>query len=332
MNISRYVIFFIVFIGLSAAYKNLKLDDDKNTSQYYYNMVNKYLLNNNPLGRSNKPYIWIHLHSDDTIIPEVNSRYWLSFHSRDTKELNQPYQYLTIQSIINKCGDDFNIALIDDNSFEKILPNWSLDLSKIANPSRTHVRLLGLTQILNIYGGMVVPSSFVCFKSLKELYNTNINNGKMFVGEFLNKTAAESLPNLVAPSSLLMGCPANNDIMNEFINYLEILNSTDLTAESDFLGNTNQWLNNAVTNQKINLIKGEYIGTKKTCGTPIYIEELIDSTFVELNCNAFGLYIPWNDIINRINLQWFARLSPEQVLESDTVIGKYLLVNTQEEI
>lgn len=329
MNVSRYVIFFVIFIGLSTAYKKLKLDDDKNTSQYYYNMVNKYLLNNNPLGMSDKPYIWIHLHSDDTIIPEVNSRYWPSFHSRNTKELNQPYQYLTLQSIINKCGDDFNIALIDDNSFKKIIPNWSLDLSKIANPSRTHIRLLGLAQILNIYGGMVVPSSFICFKSLKELYNSNIRENKMFVGEFLNKTANESLQKDLVPSTMLMGCSANNNVMNEFINHMEVLNSTDFTAQSDFLGNTNKWLNDAITNQKINTIDGEYIGTKKSCGSPIYIEELINSTFIKLNSDTFGLYVPWNDLINRTNLQWFARLSPEQVLESDTVIGKYLLVNIQ---
>ena len=152
MKISEYVIFFIVLIGLSSIYKNLKLDEVHNTSTYYYRMVNKYLLNANSLGMNNKPYIWIHLHNNNTIIPETNSRYWPSFYSRNTNYFNQPYQYLTIKSIIDKCGDDFNIALIDDNSFKKIIPNWSLDLTKIANPAKTHIRLLALSSILNIYG------------------------------------------------------------------------------------------------------------------------------------------------------------------------------------
>jgi hypothetical protein len=49
MKIAEYVIFFIVFIVLSSIYKNLKLDENKNTSKYYYKMVNTYLLNGNNL-------------------------------------------------------------------------------------------------------------------------------------------------------------------------------------------------------------------------------------------------------------------------------------------
>jgi hypothetical protein len=329
MNISKYIIFFIVLIVLSSIYKKLKLNEDKNTSDYYYNMVDKYLLNKNSLGmNNNKPFIWIHLHSDNTIIPEVNSRYWNSFGSRATKDLNQPYQYLTIQSIINKCGDDFNICLIDDQSFQKIIPDWTINLNIVANPVRTHIRLLALCSILNIYGGLLVPSSFICFKSLKDIYNTMSDNNKMFVGEFMNRAANPIFNNAaLIPSSLLMGCTADNLEMKEFIKYLEILNSKDFTAEQDFLGKSNQWLLEAVRANKINIITGQYLGTKKECNNPVHVEELTGSSFIKLSPNALGLYIPWNELINRVSLQWFARLSPQQVLESDTVIGKYLLIN-----
>jgi hypothetical protein len=325
MNIAQYVIFFIILIGLSSVYKHLKLDEDKTTSAYYYNMVNKYLFNKDSLGMNTKPSLWVYLHNDNTITPSVNSRHWLSFNSRSTTEFNQPYQSLTLQSIIKNCSNDFNIYLIDDESFEKIIPGWSLDLTKIANPSRTHIRLLALCSILNIYGGILVPSSFICFKSLIDLYNITVIENKMCVGEFLNKTSNVVAPLLPAP--IFMGCNANNEVMKEFINYLEILNSTDFTAESDFLGKTNHWLATAINNDKIYSIAGEYLGTKKVCGSPIYVEELVGSSFIELHLDAFGLYIPWNELINRTSLQWFCRLSPQQVLESDTIIGKYLLVN-----
>jgi hypothetical protein len=36
--------------------------------------------------------------------------------------------------------------------------------------------------------------------------------------------------------------------------------------------------------------------------------------------------IPSDEILKRINYQWFARLSAKQVVESDTIIGNYLLV------
>ena len=60
---------------------------------------------------------------------------------------------------------------------------------------------------------------------------------------------------------------------------------------------------------------------------PVYVDELIGSSFVNFKEDAIGIYIPWNEIINRTALQWFARLSPQQVLESDTIIGKNLLIN-----
>jgi len=38
------------------------------------------------------------------------------------------------------------------------------------------------------------------------------------------------------------------------------------------------------------------------------------------------VYIPSDKILLRSNLQWFARLSPEQVLSSNTIIARYLLM------
>lgn len=332
MKSLQYVIFFISMIVLSSFYKKLQTEETANTSEYYYKMVNQYLLTPNSLGINSKPYLWIHLHNDDTIIPEVNQRSWVSFFSRNTKEFNQPYQYLTIKSIIDKCGADFNICLIDDLSFKKILPNWSLNLNNMANPIKTHLRLLALTTLLNIYGGMIVPSSFVCLKSLKPIYDENISENKMFVGEFLNRTSHQSQTSdsLIA-STYFMGCNANNDNMMKFIKHQEIQNSSDFVAEMDFLGSINMWLNNAIKNNEINSINGSFIGTKNSGGQPILVDELLGSSYISLNDDTFGLYIPWNELINRTALQWFVRLSPEQVLESNTVIGKYLLASNHVE-
>jgi hypothetical protein len=60
---------------------------------------------------------------------------------------------------------------------------------------------------------------------------------------------------------------------------------------------------------------------------PLLIDDLLsdDDDFALPKC-AFGLYIPADEILSRINLQWFARLSPQQVLESNTVIARYLLL------
>jgi len=51
----------------------------------------------------------------------------------------------------------------------------------------------------------------------------------------------------------------------------------------------------------------------------------VDDDF-SISKSAYGIYIPAEKLLLRTNLQWFARLDPEQVLRSDTVIARYLLL------
>ena len=89
-------------------YQSVEYDDENMRN---YKLVKKYLLNDSSLAQSKKPIIWIHM------VYDINARWWPSFSSRNTDNLNQPYQYLTMKSIIDKCGEDFNVCLIDDDTF-----------------------------------------------------------------------------------------------------------------------------------------------------------------------------------------------------------------------
>ena len=321
MQFTKLIIIFIVFMGLSTLYKRLKLDSDTKTNSYYHSMIEKYLLNKDNLGSVTKPILWIYLQNNTPILPEVNSRFWINFGSRLTSNFNQPYQKLTIQSIIDKCGKDFNVCLIDNSAFKYLLPNWNVNLDKVALPIRNHLQLIALTALLNAYGGIVVPSSFICFKSLKDIYNKALESGKLIVGQFQNLTCNEKLNRDVIASPLLMASTPNNSTIQNFNNYLSELNSKDLTNEQDFLGKVNLWLE---TNDTLSIC-GRTIGTLKKDGSLIHVQELLGSTYFELADFAYGLYIPWDQLINRVSLGWFVRLSPEQVLESNTMIAKYLL-------
>lgn len=321
MQFTKLIIIFIVFMGLSTLYKRLKLDSDTKTNGYYHSMIEKYLLNKDNLGSVTKPILWVYLQNNTPILPEVNSRFWINFGSRLTSNFNQPYQKLTIQSIIDKCGKDFNVCLIDNSAFKYLLPNWNVNLDKVALPIRNHLQLIALTALLNAYGGIVVPSSFICFKSLKDIYNKALESGKLIVGQFQNLTCNEKLNRDVIASPLLMASTPNNSTIQNFNNYLSELNSKDLTNEQDFLGKVNLWLE---TNDTLSIC-GRTIGTLKKDGSLIHVQELLGSTYFELADFAYGLYIPWDQLINRVSLGWFVRLSPEQVLESNTMIAKYLL-------
>ena len=43
--------------------------------------------------------------------------------------------------------NDFNICMIDDSSFKKIITNWNLDIDKMTNPIKNQIR-----NISNIIG------------------------------------------------------------------------------------------------------------------------------------------------------------------------------------
>jgi len=323
MQYIKPVIIFIIFIGLLIIQGKLQIYDNNKTNEYYNIVIQKYLLNKDNVGSVNKPILWVYLQNNTAILPEVNSRFWINFGSRSSSNLNQPYQQLTIQTIIDKCGNDFNVCLIDNSSFKYLIPNWNINLDKIALPIKNHIELMALTRLLNAYGGIIIPSSFICFKSLINIYNMAVKTGKLIVGDFQNLTCNEELKNDVIASPLLMASIPNNINIRNFNNYLSKLNSNDLTLEQDFLGKINLWLKN---NDTISIC-GKMIGTLKSNGSLIRVEELVGSTYFEVAECAYGLYIPWDQLINRVSIGWFVRLSPEQVLQSNTMIGKYLLAN-----
>lgn len=319
-HLNNLLILIFILILLGIFYK--KLDEkyiNENNSENY-EAIQKYLLNDKNLGKVKKPILWIH-------VPyEYNTRNWLSFGSRSSFNLNQPYLYLTVRSIITKCNNSFEICIIDDNSFEKLIPNWSINMNKISNPISCNIRLLGMVKILHLYGGMFCPLSFLCMQDLIGIYNTGIRNGKMFCCETVNRNYTSSISNF-SPNIYFCGAPKECPILSELINVIQINSSNDFTAETKFLGVYDNWLNNNINNGNINLIDGQLIGTKTINNEQILIDDLISNNYLDIYTNTYGIYIDSSELLNRINYGWFIRMSPKQVLESDTIIGNYLLLS-----
>jgi len=322
MNNYYYVLFIVIFLFINIYYHKLLNNENNSEMKKHIDYVNKYLINNDNLENS-KPILWIYVENSNNVIPSKNQRRWLNFGSRNTNDLNMPFQNLTINSIINKCKNDFNIIIVDDNSFKNIIPNWNIDLNKVALPIKYHLRNLALMNTLYYYGGILVPSSFVCFKSLYELYYSSLCKSDMFSFEFVNRTSSANVNKFIMQSNFI-GCKQESENMKKYINYLTILNSKDFVAEQDFLGSANLWLEN----NNIMKIDGLYIGTKDSNGKMVIVDELINNTYLDIHQDSYGLYIPWYDIVNRNKFQWFARLNEKQVIESETNIGKYILLSS----
>lgn len=322
-NLNPYYIvlaFSVIFVtGYFADKIKSKLTDNTNE----YDIIKKYLLNESPLYGHNKPKLWIHTKY------EYNARRWESFHSRTSMDLNQPYLHITVKSIINHCGDDFNICLIDDETFSKLIPSWDLDLKTIPEPMRSRVREQGLLTLIYYYGGMIVPNSFLCSRNLKPLYDESVVKGIPFVCESVSRSiniAKHKTRELFIPSTYFMGSPKNNETVRELIEYMKMKNrNVHFTNEQEYLGEIQEWCLTAVNNGDIQLIDGDRIGIKfKKSRKPISIEHLFGENFINLSPDTFGIYIPENEVLERIKYQWFSVMSTEEILNSNMIITKYM--------
>ena len=320
MKFMNYVITAIILIAIGMLYNKFKIKMGTLDETDHYDLVRKYLLNDSSLATSKKPILWVHIEYD------VNGRWWPSFCSRNTKCLNQPYFYLTLQTLINRCGDSFNIALIDDESFEKIIPGWTIKLNNMANPLREHFRKLALARTLHSYGGILVPPSFCCFTDLVDVYNKALSNKSAFIGEFIDRNNTATFTNFF-PNTRLMGCKKKCPLMGDYVNFLQTTISSDNTNEMDFLGKASNWWFNKMRENKVNMISGSQLGVKDQTGKVVLIENLIGNNYIEFAPDTVGVYIPADELLRRTKYQWFCRLSPEQVLASETNIGKYLLLS-----
>jgi len=318
-SLLNYVILFVVLIILGIFYRRFEDKRIRQEERDNYETIRKYLLNSDSLGDNKKPIIWIH-------VPyEYNSRNWISFYSRSSFDLNQPYLYLTVKSIIQHCKENFHICIIDDTSFEKLIPGWDIDLSVVANPISDNIRKIALTKLIYNYGGMIVPISFLCLRNLMPLYEKGIRNDKMFICENIDRNITSTTQNFY-PDIRFMGANAENETVKELIDFMQRTTSTDYTDQSVFLGDFNRWCNTRIGRGKINLIDGIDIGTKDMNKQQILVEHLLGQDFIDLYPQAYGIYIPADEILNRRQYEWFARMSPTQIIQGNMIISKYIIL------
>ena len=314
-----FILFFILIV-LGFLYKRFENKLKREESKDTYSAIQKYLLDDVTLGKSKKPILWIH-------VPyEYNSRNWLSFGSRSSLELNQPYLYLTTRSIIKHCDESFTICIIDDNSFQKLIPGWDVNMKMISDPILSNMRMLGMSKLLYIYGGLVCPISFVCLKDLHGLYNKGIRGDKMFVCETTDRNST-SMDLDFYPNFSFCGAPKECEQVQQLCEFIQRTISNDYTAESHFLGEIDKWCNERIHKKQINLIDGVEIGTKTINDKQVILDDLMSNHYLDLYQGTYGILIPAEELLNRRKYEWFTRLSEKQVLESDIIIGNYILLS-----
>lgn len=311
----KYVGMTIMLMGMGVLYRRYLDKYDKNQDRDY-NLIKKYLLNDSSVAKTIKPMLWIH-------IPyEINSRAWESFNSRNTKDLNQPYLYLTIESIIRNCGNDFNVCLIDDQSFHTLLPEWSIDLSKVGNPIKEKIRHLAICKLLYNYGGMLVPKSFLCIKNMSSIYKDYTTEGKMFLFE---KKASNLGTNTkiikriqLNPDITFFGARKGNVVLKKYCLFLENLISHDYTDDSNIQEKCNHWMEEEfLANNSINIVSGKINGTKNKWNKQILLEDLFEENYPDFDESMHGLCINDEELLSRKKYNWFCYLHEDSILSPD---------------
>lgn len=321
----KHLLFSIVcLLFLGIIYKKVHNYIETDERKDDLNLINKYLITQNKniekLTNNNRPKIWIMLNNT------INSQKWETYGSRNTTNMNKEYINLCLSSIINKCGRDFDIMLLDIDSFSILLNDWNIDLNKLSDQLRKHFTLLGLIKVLRQYGGIILEPNVIMFKSLMPIYNKIIQTHKPVVGEFKNKSLDYSTKQLM-PTTMFMGSNKNNVLMKDLENKIISLVSQDYTNELNLKNLINEWLYDKIKFNKFDYINGKYIGTKDINDRVINLEELMSDKYLELDSKAFFLYIPDEDLCKRNNYNWFIYLNKKEIIESRTNIGKYLMIS-----
>jgi hypothetical protein len=289
-------------------YKYYKKNYDNNVIEFKKENVDidVYFFSELYLKKSKNRKLWLHL-------PFVkNSREWESFYSRSSHKLNLAYMTLCIKSIIDWCGQTYDIIIYDDTNIPVLLPETKVDLTKLSGTLLDKYRELCKLQILHMYGGIMVPPSLFLRKNIKEIDDPKL----WFVCETYNDDNV-SYSNLTH-STQLMGSNAENVELQKYIQ----IYAKELTK--DFVENHNFDMNYFKQNQ-IPYINGKLIGTRTRYNDKISIEDLMSNKKIILDKNHIGLYIPHEQLIKRRVYNWYCNLSEEEVLKCNVFISYYML-------
>ena len=250
------------------------------------------------------------------IVHEENGRAWPSFGSRVTKEVNKPYLSLCIETLVKNAGSDYQVVVVDDSSYGRLLPGWDIDLSMVSDPMRRELRTLALWKVLYYYGGVLCPPSTICVRKFDTIVSRA--QGKCFSVETTSTALSD---NLFEANARFMGCDKEDGCMQSLIQDLEKVLSTDCTDAVDFDGDVPALIARAAGRGNMVVLDGSMAGVKTDGGCPVLVDDLFEG--VQFPQGISCIVLPEADISSRTAYGWFPRLSAEQIIQSNVPFVEY---------
>jgi len=308
----EYILFGILLVCLIILTNNYYTKiNEKKTNEFRNELIDidSYFYSDEYIKRSKKRKIWIHIPYDK------NSRKWTNFGSRTSYDLNCSYIVLCIKSIIDTCGDSYDIIIIDDTVIPALI-DTNIDLLKLSGALKTKYRELCLLQVLYKYGGVIVPPSLFLKESIKKIDDES----KWYVVEIPNTTHVSYLNSIC--STTFTGSSEKNSQLNKYIEYYTKEITNDFGEQSIHF-NVNYMKQNSIP-----YLDGKLIGVKDKYNNVITLEELMEHNKILLDDNNIGLYIPHEQLLKRTKYNWFCALNFEELLKCKSFISYYMVSNT----
>ena len=90
-----------------------------------------------------------------------------------------------------------------------------------------------------------------------------------------------------------------------------------------------KYLHEKVNQRKITLVDGKKIGIKDENNNNIVIEDLFNTKYIQFIDDLIGINIPDKEISSRHSYSWINKVSIQDLLNSDLLISKYLLLTNE---
>jgi hypothetical protein len=219
-----------------------------------------------------------------------------------------------MKSTLDKCNESFNVCLIDDSAFQRLIPSWTVDMSALPSPVKENYRQFAMALLLHHYGGLSVPYSFLCLQDLQSFYKREVQESNVFAVEV-------SSAGRIAPTAFFMGCNKGSLVMKRIVDQLGVIIKSDFTNESNF----NSAFDRICKDNKVTIVDGSLVGVKKACGTVTDLSDLLSQDDLSCINPELGVHIDAQEILRRPKFAWFSRMSVEQIKESSLALTKLLV-------
>jgi len=114
-----------------------------------------------------------------------------------------------------------------------------------------------------------------------------------------------------------MGSNRMNPVIDQIIKSIEITIHNNTTDEINFNNSINKLIYEKINSSDANMIDSKYLGVKTSNNKIVTVELLFSEKIITFNKDIFGVYLPYDKILEMYNYSWFSKLSYDECINTN---------------